>query len=278
MAAAQKDEFLGYAFLGLRVTTTPHYRLRHGQQAPDSVHRIPRAPLVDRSDYVVELARGKQVIDLGFVDVGRMLAKRDDGSWLHDRLRTVARELVGVDFDDEGVELARKMGFAAHQADCQSTADLESLGLRPAEVLIAGELIEHLDQPGAFLEAVKVLVEPKGLLVLTTPNGSSLTNFLGGVLGREFVNPDHVGWHTWYTAKSLLGRHGWLVRQLAYYRFPTMNTAAGHPLSRRVLTRLFRGYQALARPMFRLRPALADGIIVVASRGSDVQNRTSDEF
>jgi SAM-dependent methyltransferase len=231
----------------------------------DSVHRVPRAALVDRSERLVELARGKQVIDLGFVDVGRMLAKREDGSWLHERLHTVASGLVGIDFDEEGVELARRMGFTAERADCQNAADLESLGLRPAEVIIAGELIEHLDQPGAFLEAVKVLVDPKGLLVLTTPNGSSLTNFLGGLLGREFVNPDHVAWHTWYTVKSLLGRHGWLVRQLVYYRFPTMSATAEHPLSQRLLTRLFHSYQTLARPLFRIRPGLADGIIVVAS-------------
>lgn len=141
----------------------------------------------------------------------------------------------------------------------EDEGSLAGLGVAPAEIVFAGELIEHLDRPGAFLEAVKQLVAPGGALVLTTPNGHALTNVLAGFAGRELVNPDHVAWFSWRTLVTLLGRHGWRIQTLAYYTFPRVQSGAAAP---RVA---FNAYQALLRPVFRLRPNLADGIIAVAT-------------
>jgi SAM-dependent methyltransferase len=229
-----------------------------GLRAP-SVHRLPAARLVDRAAEVSALVRGKSVIDLGFVDEGRLSSKRDHGIWLHERVAAAAREAVGIDADRAGVARARELGFAAHVADVENDGSLAGLGVEPAEIVLAGELIEHLDRPGAFLDAVKQLVAPGGALVLTTPNGHALTNVLAGIAGRELVNPDHVAWFSWRTLVTLLGRHGWRLESLAYYTFPRVQSGAALP---RVA---FNTYQALLRPVFRLRPNLADGIIAVAT-------------
>jgi SAM-dependent methyltransferase len=225
---------------------------------PPSVHRIPRTSLVDRIDEVRALVRGRSVIDLGFVDEGQMSAKRGRGTWLHEVVAAEARDTVGVDADEAGVARARELGFAAHVADVESRTELEALALAPADVVLAGELLEHLDRPADFLEAVKALVATGGVLVVTTPNAHSLTNVLGALAGRELVNPDHVSWLSWRTLATLLERHGWLLERVAYYRFPAVG---GGPRLQRAL---FNGYQALARPLFRLRPNLADGILAVA--------------
>lgn len=226
---------------------------------PPSVHRLPRVRLVDRIAELQSLVRGRRVIDLGFVDEGQMDAKRGRGTWLHAVVAGVAREAVGVDADEAGVARARELGFHAHNADVEDRAALEALELDPAEVVLAGELLEHLDRPGDFLEAVKALVAPDGVLVLTTPNAHSLTNALAGVAGRELVNPDHVSWLSWRTLETLLERHDWRLERLAYYRFPRV--AGGPPAARTV----FNAYQTVALPLFRLRPNLADGILAVAS-------------
>src|SRR5436309_10462302 len=137
---------------------------------PPSVHRVPRAHVVDRIAAVRELVRGRRVIDLGFVDEGQMSAKAGRGIWLHDVVRAESRECVGIDADVSGVERARALGLAAFSADVEDPDSLAALGVEPAEVVLAGELLEHLDAPGGFLEAVKSLVAPGGVLVLTTPN------------------------------------------------------------------------------------------------------------
>lgn len=225
---------------------------------PPSVHRVPRARLVDRIGTVRELVRGRRVIDLGFVDEGQMSAKAGRGTWLHDVVRSEARECVGVDADVSGVEHARALGLDAHVGDVEDAASLAGLGLEPAEVVLAGELLEHLDRSGDFLEAVKPLVAPGGVLVLTTPNAHALTNVLGGLAGRELVNPDHVAWLSWRTVATLLDRHGWRLERLDYYRFPRVESG---PRAARLL---FNSYQLAAAPLFRLRPNLADGLLAVA--------------
>lgn len=224
----------------------------------ESIHRVPKSRVVDRVDRLLELTAGRRVIDLGFVDSGRMRAKREHGAWLHARLAEAAGDLVGIDADEEGVALARELGYDAHAADCESSESLAALGLEPAEIVLAGELIEHLDRPGAFLAAARALVAEDGLLVITTPNAGALTNTLAGLLGVELVNSDHVGWQSWHTLKTLLERNGWHLRSLEYYRFPSLA-----PDGLRV--QAFNTYQRLARPLFKLRPSLADGLIVTAA-------------
>src|SRR5437660_6184675 len=226
---------------------------------PPSVHRLPRARLVDRVAELRSLVRERRVIDLGFVDEGQMDVKRAGGTWLHAVVAAEAREALGVDADEAGVARARELGFEAYNADVEDRAALEALELEAGEIVLAGELLEHLDRPADFLEAVKALVAPDGRLVLTTPNAHSLTNALAAVAGRELVNPDHVSWLSWRTLETLLGRHGWRVERLSYYRFPRVE--GGPPVARAA----FNAYQTIALPLFRLRPNLADGIIVVAS-------------
>lgn len=229
------------------------------------LHRPPRARVVARQGFLEEAVRGKRAIHLGFVDTGLMTVRRASGSWLHDTLAASASELVGIDADEEGVALARSLGYDAHVADCQSAEGLSLLGLEPADIVVAGELIEHLDRPGAFLDAVSTLLRPGGVLVLTTPNALRLTNVLASLLRREVVSSDHVAWYSWRTLETLLGRHGLTVVGLAYY--PIQHLPAGHelPLQDRILVRAYNLARVLARPLIALSPLLADGLIVTAA-------------
>lgn len=230
----------------------------------DFVHRLPRARVVDRTRYLCDLAAGRRVIHLGFVDEGRMTTKHARETWLHEPLSRAARECVGVDLDAHGVELARTLGYEAHVADCQSADSLRALGLAPADVVLAGEIIEHLDAPGAFAEAVKTLVAPGGLLVVTTPNGFALTNFVAALLFRELVHVDHVGWYSWRTLASLLLRHGWRPERFAYYAAPRLRSGEGFSPGDRAKVTAFQTFKHAVRPVVTVWPPLADGLIAVA--------------
>jgi hypothetical protein len=236
-----------------------------------SVHRVPDAGLVDRTGFITSYIAGKSVVDLGFVDQSRMVSKQALGTWLHASVARAATSAVGIDSDHEGVELARGLGYDAYVADCEDRDALAALGLQPADVVVAGEIIEHLDQPGRFLEAVKVLVDGEGTLLITTPNACSMTNFLSGLMRRELVNPDHVGWYSWHTLRTLLRRHGWALREVRYYGFPRVSAPGSASLQERVQARVFNAYQRVSKTLFRLRPPLADGIIVVAARDARPQ-------
>jgi 2-polyprenyl-3-methyl-5-hydroxy-6-metoxy-1,4-benzoquinol methylase len=254
---AEQRPSIGYPAGTIRVSSTEAV-------VDPSIHRLPHSRVSDRVAFLLDLARGKRVIDLGFVDEGRMSTKLDKGVWLHADLKRVARELVGIDFNADGVAVAKELGYESHHADCQSYESIHGLKLEPADVVIAGELLEHLDQPGPFLDAIKQLVTPGGILVITTPNGLSLTNFVASLLGRELVNPDHVSWQSVRTCTTLLRRRGWDVRGVSFYRFPSVRESAVAGTVTAGQIALFTTYQVLARPLFLFRPWLADGLILIA--------------
>src|SRR5882672_9526728 len=118
------------------------------------VHKLPPAQLVDRFAYLRSLCAGKRVVHVGFVDAGCQELNEQAGAWLHEHLASVARELVGVDLDPAGVDDARARGYEAYAVDCCDRSAVKRAGIAPAEVVVAGEVIEHLDDPGSFLEGM----------------------------------------------------------------------------------------------------------------------------
>lgn len=239
--------------------TAPHEPLRAaGVDAATAFrwrHPLPRGAPVDRLDALVDAARGKRVVHVGFVDE-LLERKRAEGVWLHERLASVASALVGLDSSPEGIARARELGHEAHAVDAQSPEAVAALGLAPADVVVAGEIVEHLDAPGPFLRAMRELVGPDGVLVVTTPNAYRLLNVLAPLTGAELVHPDHAAWHSPRTLRTLLERNGWRVERIAYYRAPPRRGTRGTNVLRRATAALSR-----------LRPYWSDGLIAWASPG-----------
>jgi SAM-dependent methyltransferase len=219
--------------------------------------RLPRRGPCDRVDLLLDFCRGRRVVHVGFVDERRMETKLATGKWLHARLAEVAASIVGLDLAKEGVERAREQGFEAHAVDAQSPEAVAGLGLEPAEVVVAGEIIEHLDAPGPFLRAMRVLLNADGLLVVTTPNAYRLLNFLAPASGSELVHPDHTAWHSPHTLRNLLVRSGWEVEGMAYYQNPApqMGGVAGSAV---------RGLRAVFVTFGRAFPYWCDGLVAWA--------------
>ena len=184
--------------------------------------RMPRTRSVDRIEYLCALARGRRVIHVGFAGETRATIDELTGraTWLHGRLARVASSLVGLDLDVTGVERAREAGFEAHAVDAADRAALQGLGLAPADLVVAGEVIEHVEQPGPFLEAQHDLVAPGGRLAVTTPNAASMLNPIAATARIELINPDHIAFYSWFTLKNLMERHAWDVREVVTYHFP----------------------------------------------------------
>lgn len=152
-------------------------------------------------DRILQLARGKDVLDIGCVggEHGTDLSRTS-----HARLAEVARSCVGVDIVADEVARWRAAGYEAVVANAE---DLH-LG-RTFDVVVAADVIEHLANPGRFLEVVRAHIRPDGILCLVTPNALSLNNALKSLAGfRVAVNPEHTCWYDRATLRQLLDRYG----------------------------------------------------------------------
>lgn len=167
---------------------------------------------------------GRRVLDVGCA------SGVDRPDWLHALIGTVADELVGVDVDPGAVDEATTKGYDVRLAD----ACAFDLG-RSFDVVFAGELIEHLDDPRGFLGSARRHLREDSELVLTTPNAFCFTNFAYRLRRTPAkINRDHVAWYCEDTLRQLLERNGYVVRELHYLRHETPGRI------RHVLSRLVR--------------------------------------
>jgi SAM-dependent methyltransferase len=226
-------------------------------------HKLPKARMVDRIDYLSEKARSRRVIHVGFVDSGCRSMQNSAGTWLHGHLERKASSLVGIDVDEGGVKEANDAGYEAFAVDCRDREAIEALDIQKAQLVIAGEVIEHVDDPGSFLSGLHALLAPGGQMIITTPNAYGLFNVFASLAHREINHPDHVVMFTWRTLTNLASRHGWRPVETAMY-VPSVKEFSGRGPFAFVLGLAAKFAAFTERLLGRLRrPYSSDGMIVV---------------
>lgn len=207
---------------------------------------IPQHTIWDRLTVLEPLARTADVLDLGIADSWSRKGPteervKNDPDLLFRRLANVNPNVVGVDLDRDGVNALRAEGFSAECADVE-TMDLG----RQFDLIVAGEIIEHLLNPGLCLLNLRRHIKPGGTLAVSTPNPFyAKQRHKIWRYGRPTVHDDHVAWFDPITLDHLMRRTGWLPTD-AYWVQP----AGG---SVKTWTRLLRRYFShsflmLARP------------------------------
>ncbi len=197
---------------------------------------------------------GKDVLDVGCVDHD-LKRKHKSRIWVHDFLKEHAKSVSGIDILKSAVESLNKQGY---DVTCQNA---ESFSFKKKfDVIFAGELVEHLSNPGLFLERCKKHLRKDGLLILTTPNAFcafrwfemvyKYTNDPHGSKARE-----HTVWFAPEVMTVLLERSGFIVKKYKYAYYPFLRK---DPLRRKIV----KGVVSLAGDKFK------DTMIVFASPNS----------
>jgi len=226
----------------------------------ETVERLEVDRPVDKYRWITGQCAGRDVLDLGCLDETELDDKRGTDWWLHGRISKVARRVLGVDNSDQVPDGGIGTGPNSRivRGDVYRLGDLD-LPFKP-EVVVAGELIEHLPDPAAFLRTVRSVSQLTGAqLILTTPNASALYNALFGLCGRECQHRDHVAVQSYKTLHTICSRAGLVDWRVIPHttRFPEMEvTARG---ARRLGVAAFTGTMNIVSSRF---PLLAGGWIV----------------
>jgi 2-polyprenyl-3-methyl-5-hydroxy-6-metoxy-1,4-benzoquinol methylase len=177
--------------------------------------------LVQRVDYLKSLCKGKKVLHLGCTNYPYTDHSLEHNSLLHIELGEISGELWGFDFDQRGLDILIAKGIEnLYLADLEK---LDNLELNETfDVIIAGEMIEHLSNPGLFLDGIRRFMNPETVLVITTINAYSGMRYaiyaLRGKSGRnEPVHKDHVAYYSYSTLQLIIERSRMRVTNFCFY-------------------------------------------------------------
>lgn len=145
---------------------------------------------------------------------GRLL---DVGCYDGQVARSVApagARIVGVDLSLPALQAARDRGLAVARAQVEGGVPFADASFR---TVVAAEVIEHVFDTEAFLAELRRVLEPGGLLLLTTPNLVALSGRAKLLLGRSPANVEydaspgtsgHIRYFTFDTLEALMRRVG----------------------------------------------------------------------
>jgi 2-polyprenyl-3-methyl-5-hydroxy-6-metoxy-1,4-benzoquinol methylase len=188
--------------------------------------------LPDRLQYFCELVQGKDILDVGVVAHTQNAVNSTE--WLHRHLSRAARSCLGVDILEQEVAYLKSLGFNVLCEDITQNSLNQKF-----DVIVCGEILEHLNSPGNLLANVSSMLRPNGRVVISVPNPWYINVMIKSALnGLPYVdNADHVCWFDPCTLCELGERHG--LR-----------------LDRFIGVAVYTGKGLPAKLLFKLRPAL----------------------
>ena len=156
----------------------------------NEVVNLPVSPTYVRDLWALltPLAEGKSVLNVGAAgNVEYYLDGRND-LWMHERLKSLASELVGLDIDAESVAFANARGESLLLGNCE-TVELD----KKFDLIVLSEVIEHVNAPVSAIANLMRHLKPDGKLFITTPNPTYYGTVLRALLNRSLnVYYDHV--------------------------------------------------------------------------------------
>ena len=168
-------------------STTAIYDLLVSEYDERMFHRIPAAPSVTRHEFIRSECIGKRVLDIG-------------GSGpLAELIKGVAKSYANVDKTD---------------ATYCINLDCEPVPVIDVDLVVCGEVVEHLSNPGFFLDGLRAYTVP---IIFSVPNAFTKVGTGWIKKGVENVNSDHVSYYSYYTFSNLIKRHGFSVDKFLWY-------------------------------------------------------------
>jgi SAM-dependent methyltransferase len=178
---------------------------------------------VNKEEYIVQRINcARLILHVGCTNSPNTKGRWDRKTLLHKRLCDEARrtksQVIGIDIDRDAVQWLRER-MPDDEIICADAHNLSSCFLYTRfDLIVAGDVIEHLANPGLFLESCRTALSPTGRVLLTTCNAYSVVRFLKSLLNHEAVHPEHIAYFSHSTLKRLCEMCGLEIVSLGYYK------------------------------------------------------------
>jgi 2-polyprenyl-3-methyl-5-hydroxy-6-metoxy-1,4-benzoquinol methylase len=266
LAAQSGQHFSGSASIGLRqsVPEAEHvaFKSRVTQRlAVKSSRFLPRSRLVAPSDTAIAYASGRKVLNVGmggFVDNDSETEKElaDPALSLHAELAKAAASLTGIDVNPLAIEIMRRVVPGRYVvADIMDPSSLDQFRNELFQVIIFGDVIEHLDNFGIALRNLTAMLAPGGTIVISTVNAFSFGAFAKMLFRYEAGHEEHTCWFSYLTLKRTLEMNGLRIVDFMFYTHKRLNQFD---------TWMHRIDHYAGNAVATLLPQFAKGIVVIA--------------
>jgi 2-polyprenyl-3-methyl-5-hydroxy-6-metoxy-1,4-benzoquinol methylase len=144
-----------------------------------------------RENIIKQYIKNKEVLDIGGVGQNPQYS-------LWQEIKPHAKSLIGIDIvpsQDKDIIQGNMETYAFN---------------KKFDVVVLGDVIEHVDNQGLLLDNIRRHLKQDGVLIITTPNAKWLTVF-------KPTNPTHTLWHDKATLGYILDRHGFEIIYFKYY-------------------------------------------------------------
>ena len=218
------------------------------KEIPGSSHDILRR-------WILSLPPGLSLLDLGAGE-----------GHLGKRLRPHLARLTGLEVDSEAAHSAA--GIYDRWIVSSLSPDLKLD--EKFDVVVCGDILEHLAVPHAVLSAIRTWLNPGGFLFVSLPNVANITVRLSLLFGRfeyadrGILDRDHLNFFTRKSARAMLSSEGFRVERIAASAMPV--ELALPVLGRPPLAPVFRGGLRLAASVW---PTLFGYQFVLQARAAD---------
>lgn len=173
---------------------------------------------------------------------------------LHQRFVRLA-PVTGFDVDADALELLRRALPRERFVLADVTAEVPETERGRYQLVVAGEVLEHVPDADAFLRGCRQLLRPGGRLCVTVPNACSPKIGLRSLAGREVTHPDHRTYYGPRTLARTLRGAGFEPESMASCLAPVGGTGG-------------LVYHLLVRATHRMsRGPVGEGLIAVAKAG-----------
>ena len=223
---------------------------------------------VQRLSTIRKLCQGRKTLHLGCTDSPFTETAIKNRSLLHFELKDAASELYGFDNDPTAIDILKLHGINnLYQADLERLSEVNLD--ETFDVIIAGEVIEHLSNPGLFLLGIGRFLRPGGKLVISTVNAYCAFRFAmlaisgkGGV--NEPIHPDHTAYYSFKTLKLLVERNGFKFEEFMFY-----DLGVEHRAGVKWVYRLINDFAVSLFPQF------SDGIMAICTLNDAADNESN---
>jgi len=209
----------------------------------------------------VKKIKAKKVLDIGCGD-----------GFLGNKIkRSVNCEIYGTDISESALKQARSKGLKTKQTNSEKLPFKDNT----FDLVVAGEIIEHLVDPDLFLQEINRVLKPNKYLILTTPNLAAWYNrglLLIGIqpyftevstkdkrIGREIlyskntkdIKPSgHLRLFTYKSIINLISMYNFKIIKTEGYNFP-MGALGKLDIMLSKFPRIASGFVIVAKKTYR---------------------------